>query len=128
MIRDARYLLRTGKIKLSYRAVVVDEARTSTPRNGIDPGAGTGWSQRHVPGRRCSPADLRTQSRAFTCGISIQGRSSYLKINYRTTEQIRAWAMPILQGVEADDLDGKRDDERGYRSLSLAPSRGPPFQ
>ncbi len=51
------------------------------------------------------------------CGISIQGRSSRLKINYRTTKQIRAWAMPLLQGVEADDLDGQRDDERGYRSL-----------
>ena len=47
----------------------------------------------------------------------IQGRSSRLKINYRTTEQIRDWAMRILRGIEVDDLDGERDDERGYRSL-----------
>ena len=44
-----------------------------------------------------------------------------LRINYRRTEQIRAWAMNILQGVDADDLDGQRDDARGYRSLLTGP-------
>ena len=34
MIRDARYLLESGKVKLSYQAVVVDEAQDFTPRNG----------------------------------------------------------------------------------------------
>jgi superfamily I DNA/RNA helicase len=55
------------------------------------------------------------------CGVSIQGRSSRLRINYRTTEQIRSWAMRILHGVEVDDLDEGRDDERGYRSLLSGP-------
>ncbi len=39
-------------------------------------------------------------------GINIRGRSRRLKINYRTSEQIRKFAQSILQGVEIDDLDG----------------------
>ena len=55
------------------------------------------------------------------CGIAIQGRSSKLRINYRTTEQIRAWAVAMLEGMEVDDLDGEPDDEKGYRSLLSGP-------
>jgi superfamily I DNA/RNA helicase len=55
------------------------------------------------------------------CGIQIQGRSSKLRVNYRTTEQIRAWAMAMLEGVEVDDLDGQRDTAQGYRSLLAGP-------
>src|SRR5207249_3167967 len=51
------------------------------------------------------------------CGIHIQGRSSRLKINYRTTEQIRNWSMALLRGVQVDDLDGEQDREGGYKSL-----------
>lgn len=39
-------------------------------------------------------------------GIDIRGRSRRLKINYRTSEQIRKFAQKILKGVEVDDLDG----------------------
>lgn len=39
-------------------------------------------------------------------GIDIRGRSRRLKINYRTSEEIRKYAQAILNGVEIDDLDG----------------------
>jgi superfamily I DNA/RNA helicase len=39
-------------------------------------------------------------------GINVRGRSRRLKINYRTTEQIRQWAHGLLAGMEIDDLDG----------------------
>jgi superfamily I DNA/RNA helicase len=39
-------------------------------------------------------------------GIDVRGRSRRLKINYRTSEQIRQWAQGLLEGVEVDDLDG----------------------
>ena len=39
-------------------------------------------------------------------GINIRGRSRRLKINYRTSEQIRKYAQGMLTGVEIDDLDG----------------------
>ncbi len=56
-----------------------------------------------------------------SCGVQVQGRSSQLRINYRTTEEIRAWAMTILSGVEIDDLDGGKEEEQGYKSLMSGP-------
>jgi superfamily I DNA/RNA helicase len=55
------------------------------------------------------------------CGIATQGRSSTLRINYRTTEQIRAWAVAMLEGMAVDDLDGQADEEKGYMSLLSGP-------
>lgn len=40
------------------------------------------------------------------CGIQVRGRSSILRINYRTTEETRAYAFALLQGIPFDDLDG----------------------
>ena len=40
-------------------------------------------------------------------GINIRGRSRRLKINYRTSEQIRKFSMSILRGLDIDDLDGE---------------------
>ena len=39
------------------------------------------------------------------CGINVRGRSSVLKINYRTTEEIRRFAFALLNGISFDDLD-----------------------
>jgi superfamily I DNA/RNA helicase len=44
-----------------------------------------------------------------------------LRINYRTTEEIKNWALAILHGVEVDDLDGGLDDQVGYTSLLSGP-------
>lgn len=43
------------------------------------------------------------------CGINIRGRSSTLKINYRTTEEIRRFAFALLNGISFDDLDDNLD-------------------
>ena len=51
------------------------------------------------------------------CGINVVGRSSKLKLNYRTTEKIRKRAVSLLMGVAVDDLDGSADDNKGFRSL-----------
>jgi hypothetical protein len=42
-------------------------------------------------------------------------------VNYRTTQEIRAWAVSILEGVGLDDLDDGKDTLRGYVSLILGP-------
>lgn len=52
------------------------------------------------------------------CGIQVRGRSSYLRVNYRTTEEIRSWAFGLLQGLEFDDMDGSNDPAREYQSLT----------
>lgn len=51
------------------------------------------------------------------CGIHIRGRSRKLKINYRTTEEIKKWAVNLLSDKDFDDLDGGSDDQKGYKSL-----------
>ncbi len=43
------------------------------------------------------------------CGINVRGRSSILKINYRTTEEIRKHAFALLKGISFDDLDNEFD-------------------
>ncbi|MEZ4238736.1 MAG: AAA family ATPase [Myxococcota bacterium] len=51
------------------------------------------------------------------CGIDIRGRSTRLKVNYRTTQRISAFAFGVLAGASFDDLDGGVDTLQGYRSL-----------
>ena len=51
------------------------------------------------------------------CGIQVRGRSSILKINYRTTEEIRRYAFALLNGISFDDLDESVD--LGDRCQSL---------
>ncbi|MDO6460772.1 AAA family ATPase [Granulosicoccaceae sp. 1_MG-2023] len=56
------------------------------------------------------------------CGIDIRGRSSRLKVNYRTTDETRRLAVSILEKVEVDDLDGGQDTQRFYHSLMHGPA------
>ena len=51
------------------------------------------------------------------CGINIRGRGRKLRINYRTTDETRSWAVSLLKGIKIDDLDGGMDDQKGYKSL-----------
>jgi superfamily I DNA/RNA helicase len=51
-------------------------------------------------------------------GIPVAGRSSRLRINYRSTEEILAWSTGILDGTAIEDLGGEGTDSlAGYRSL-----------
>jgi superfamily I DNA/RNA helicase/mRNA-degrading endonuclease RelE of RelBE toxin-antitoxin system len=52
------------------------------------------------------------------CDINIRGRSIYLRINYRTTEEIRKYAFALLKGIPFDDLDEDYDDGRVCQSLT----------
>lgn len=122
IIQEARRCLEEKKPKLPYRAVIVDEAQDFHPedwkliRSLIAPARNdlflVGDAHQRIYGRKVV---LRN------CGVNITGRSSRLKVNYRTTEQIRAWAMAMLQGIEVDDLDGEQDSDQGYTSLLSGP-------
>ena len=119
-MRDARHILEKKEVPLPYQAVVVDEAQ--------DMG-----SQAFKLIRSMLPADNENPSLFIVgdahqriykhkvvlshCGINIRGRGRRLKINYRTTEETRRWAVGLLEGVTVDDLDGGLDERKGYRSL-----------
>ena len=102
-----------------YRAVIVDEAQDldaagfrliralAGPEHADDLFI-VGDSHQRIYGR---PLVLSQ------CGINVRGRSRKLRINYRTTEETRAWATAVLAGVPFDDLDGGTDASSDYRSL-----------
>lgn len=51
-------------------------------------------------------------------GINVRGkRSMKLKVNYRTTEEIKRIAVSVVKGVKYDDLDGGEESNKGYVSL-----------
>ncbi len=53
-----------------------------------------------------------------SAGINIRGkRSRRLKINYRTTEEIKRSATALVKGLNYDDFDGEEETLRGYLSL-----------
>lgn len=51
-------------------------------------------------------------------GINIRGRRSQrLRINYRTTEEIKKLALSVIQDCTYNDFDGEEEEKRGYVSL-----------
>lgn len=56
-------------------------------------------------------------------GINVRGRSSILRINYRTTEEIRKAAFALLNGISFDDLDD--DFDMGDHCQSLTHGTAP---
>lgn len=56
------------------------------------------------------------------CGIDVRGRSHHLRLNYRTTEGIRAAAVEYISGQSQDPLDdGDTPGYRRYRSIRSGP-------
>lgn len=118
--RDARALISGEGIELPYCSIVVDEAqdmgtqafsllRAIVPEDKNDLFI-VGDAHQRIYGR-----NKVVLSR---CGINIRGRSRKLKINYRTTDEIRKWAVSLLEGRNIDDLDGGEDDNHLYKSLT----------
>ena len=117
--RDARRLLAGQATALGIRAMVVDEAqdisaaafeliRAAVPV-AVDDLFIVGDAHQRI---------YRHKVVLSRVGIEVRGRSRSLKVNYRTTDEIRRWACAQLEGCEIDDLDGNIDSLRGYRSLT----------
>jgi superfamily I DNA/RNA helicase len=56
-------------------------------------------------------------------GIDVRGRSTTLKINYRTSHQIRSQADRLLGG-EVSDVDGNSEERKGTISVFDGPKPG----
>ena len=127
VVREARLYIEGSSTTLPYKAVLADEVQDLSPpelkllRAIVPPGPNdlflVGDAHQRIYGH---------MARLGACGIEIRGRSRRLKLNYRTTEQIRTRAVAILEGLEVDDLDGGVDSLSGYRSLRAGPE--PQFQ
>lgn len=122
LIREARLYIQKQNFRLPYRAILADEAqdftgndlrllRAMVPEGPADLFLAGDGHQRIYGGR----------TRLSDCGIQVRGRSRRLKINYRTTQQIRARAVAVLRGCEIDDLDQGQDSLKGFHSLRQGP-------
>jgi superfamily I DNA/RNA helicase len=119
LVRDARQLIETKKLRLPYRSVIVDEAQDMSSeafkllRTMVTPGENdlfiVGDAHQRIYRHRVSLGK---------CGIDIRGRGKKLKINYRTTDEIRKFAVRLLEGRPIDNLDGGEDDQKGYMSVA----------
>ncbi|MFJ2863918.1 UvrD-helicase domain-containing protein [Kitasatospora sp. NPDC087314] len=102
-----------------YDHVVVDEAQDLHPAqwrvlraavaSGPDDLFITGDPHQRIYDSRVSLGSL---------GIQVKGRTSRLRINYRSTEEILAWSTGIIGSAAVEDLGGEGADSlAGYRSL-----------
>ncbi|CAG9235015.1 UvrD-helicase domain-containing protein [Burkholderia vietnamiensis] len=116
---DALSMLRQGRVSLGIRSIVVDEAQDLSPaayallRAAVPEGPNdifiVGDAHQRIYRHKVSLSKV---------GIDIRGRGRRLRVNYRTTDEIRKWAVSQLVGCAIDDLDGQPDTLVGYRSLS----------
>ncbi|MGD0687370.1 MAG: UvrD-helicase domain-containing protein [Streptosporangiaceae bacterium] len=116
LANEATHLLReTGQAL--YQHVIVDEAqdlhpaqwrllRAAVPAGPDDLFISADPHQR-IYDNRVSLASL---------GIQVRGRSRRLTVNYRTTQEILAWAVPLLGPAAVTGLDGDADSLLGYHS------------
>ncbi len=119
-MRDARLLLEGKGEILPYKAIIVDEAQDMGPQafrliRQMVPG-GDRQDDLFIVGD-AHQRIYRHKVVLGRCGINIRGRGRKLRINYRTTDETRRWAVVLLTGVTIDDLDGGVDDQRGYKAL-----------
>lgn len=116
---EAIIFFKEKQIKLPYASIVVDEAQ--------DMGATTFALIRSLVPESANDIFIvgdghqriyRNKVVLSQCGINVRGRrSKKLKINYRTTEETRRYAMTLLSGVKTDNLDGEQDRDNDYLSL-----------
>ena len=104
-------------MKLPYRHVIVDEAQDLHPAQwrllraavpaGPDDMFIVGDAHQRIYDSHVSLARV---------GINVRGRSKRLTINYRTTQEILALAVPALGKATVTGLDDEADTLTGYRS------------
>lgn len=119
-MRDARLILEQKGDILPYKAIVVDEAQDmSVQAYRLLRQMITGGDQKNdlfIVGD--SHQRIYKHKVVLShCDINIRGRGRRLRINYRTTDENRCWAVGLLKGISFDDLDGGQATQKGYKSL-----------
>lgn len=125
MFRAARSILTAENLNAGFKHIIVDEIQDFHP-------------QAFRLLRAMIPADQFPRNDLFLVGdghqniyghhiilgqlgIDIRGRGRRLKLNYRTPEETRRWAVSILQNQDINDLDGGKDSNKGYHSSMSGP-------
>lgn len=115
MLTDA---IEKGSIKRPYQSIIVDEAQdfSRVSLQFIRLLCLQGNNDLFIVGD-AHQRIYRNKTALSQCDIDVRGRSYSLRINYRTTEQIRKWASRLFYEKSVDDLDNQDDQGKGYISL-----------
>ena len=110
MYESTRLLLTTGK-STRYANIIIDEGQdfSDNAYRLIRAMAGEEHPNDIFVVGDSHQRIYRNHPTLSKCGINVRGRSSILKINYRTTEEIRKHAFALLNGISFDDLDDEVD-------------------
>ena len=119
--RRAQEALQSGQVESPFDGIIVDEVQDLKPQEirllaslaASHPG---NLMLVGDAGQRIYPGGFSLKS----LGVDVRGRSRILRINYRTTEQIRRFADGIVPEA-ADNLDGGTEARKGTRSLLRGP-------
>ncbi len=120
--RDALSLLKREGTALGIHSIVVDEAQdlSGAALELLRAAVPTGANDLFIVGD-AHQRIYRHKATLSKVGIDIRGRGRRLRINYRTTDEIRRWAIARLADCNIDDLDGQPDTLMGYVSLTHGP-------
>ncbi|MEW4565782.1 3'-5' exonuclease [Bremerella sp. JC770] len=116
--RIAREAVESGSVESPFDAVIVDEVQDLQSQDlqflaalaAQDPG---NLMVLGDAGQRIYPGGFSLKK----LGIDVRGRSHILRINYRTTEQIRRFADRLLSDT-SDNLDDGSEDRRSQSLLN----------
>ena len=117
---ECRKILENKKLTGQYTSIIVDEGQDLSPSayRLLRALAGDEHQNDIFIVGDSHQRIYRNKAVLSKCGINVRGRSSYLRINYRTTEEIRKFAFSLLNGVSFDDLDEDYDNGKGCQSLT----------
>ena len=122
LCRTAEKLLVDKRVASPYQAVIVDELQDLKPAELRFLRALCADNPENL--MLAGDAAQRIYAGGFSLGglgIDVRGRAHVLRINYRTTEQIRRVADQLLR-ADVDDLDGGAEPRKGTRSLLRGPA------
>ena len=126
-IRDAEFAMYEARIILEkqysagkYECIIVDEGQDLSPSayRLIRALAGAPHNNDIFIVGDAHQRIYRNKAILSKCGINVRGRSKKLRINYRTTEEIRKYAFALLNGVSFDDMDEDYDNGDNCQSLT----------
>ena len=117
----ASRLLREGKVSSPCTAVVVDEVQDLTTSklrflHALCAAAPENFMICGDAGQRIYPGGFSLRA----LGIEVRGRSTVLRVNYRTSRQIQKWADRVRPAA-VDDMEGGRESRIRARSVFRGP-------
>nr|CAD6609870.1 DNA helicase [Rhizobium sp. TCK] len=124
--REASEILSGEAPSLPYASIIVDEAQDMGEQafrliRAIRPVTAIGDENSIFIAGDAHQRIYARRTSMSACGINVRGRSRRLRLNYRTTQEIRSWAVSVLDGVNVDDLNEGTDTLHGYVSLFHGP-------